>query len=154
MSDLVAELIPITVDSAVIPVHIVITILLIQLIRDEHEHAALRTFVGGADLICWDVALTELPRATRRAAWRDPGLGAGRLLTRAGDLVDGIALLPIDRALLLAAGSLDEPSLRALDAIHIATAIDVSPVDGFLTYDERQAASARLAGLRTVMPGV
>ena len=43
--------------------------------------------------------------------------------------------------------------LRALDAIHIASATDLSPLDGFLTYDERQAAAARLAGLRTLSPG-
>jgi hypothetical protein len=41
-----------------------------------------------------------------------------------------------------------------LDAIHVAAAIDLAPLDGFVTYDERQAAAARLAGLRTVSPGV
>src|SRR5438093_578326 len=42
---------------------------------------------------------------------------------------------------------------RALDAIHVAAAVDLSPLDAFVTYDERQAAAARLAGLRTVAPG-
>jgi hypothetical protein len=54
---------------------------------------------------------------------------------------------------LLAAGALAEPALRALDGIHIASATDLLPLDGFVTYDERQAAGARLAGLRTVSPG-
>jgi len=50
-------------------------------------------------------------------------------------------------------GAFAEPALRALDAIHIASATDLSPLDGFVTYDERQAAAARLAGLRTLSPG-
>lgn len=54
---------------------------------------------------------------------------------------------------MLAAGALAEPALRALDAIHVAAAIDLAPIDGFVTYDERQAAAARLAGLRTISPG-
>ena len=68
-------------------------------------------------------------------------------------MLDAVALLPLDRALLLAAGALAEPALRALDAIHVAAAIDAAPLDGFVSYDERQAAAARLAGLRTVSPG-
>lgn len=67
-------------------------------------------------------------------------------------MIDSLGLLPLDRALLLTAGALAEPGLRALDAIHVAAAVDLSPLDGFVTYDERQAAAARLAGLRTVRP--
>lgn len=50
-------------------------------------------------------------------------------------------------------GALEEPILRALDAIHLAAAIDVSPIDALVSYDERQSAAARLAGLHTVAPG-
>jgi predicted nucleic acid-binding protein len=53
----------------------------------------------------------------------------------------------------LAAGALAEPALRALDAIHVAAAVEASPLDAFVSYDVRQAAAARLAGLRTVHPG-
>ena len=67
--------------------------------------------------------------------------------------MDAVALLPVDRAILAAAGALEEPVLRALDAIHLAAAIDLSPIDAFVSYDERQSAAARLAGLRTVDPG-
>ena len=51
------------------------------------------------------------------------------------------------------AGALSEPMPRALDAIHVASAAALSPLDGFVSYDERQSAAARLAGLRTVAPG-
>jgi hypothetical protein len=40
-----------------------------------------------------------------------------------------------------------------LDAIHVAAAVDLSPLDAFVSYDERQSAAAWLAGLRTVQPG-
>jgi hypothetical protein len=35
----------------------------------------------------------------------------------------------------------------------VAAAADLSPLDAFVSYDERQAAAARLAGLRTITPG-
>jgi uncharacterized protein len=108
---------------------------LVKLVLDEPESPALRAFLVDADLVSCDLVLTEVPRAIRRA------------------VSDGVALLPLDRAVLVAAGALSEPALRALDAIHLAAAVDVLPLDGFLTYDARQAAAARLAGLRTMAPG-
>ncbi len=96
--------------------------------------------------------LTEIPRAVRRAAARDSGLPLDLLLRRTGELIEAVALSPLDRALLAGAGALAEPALRALDAIHVASAVGLDPA-AFVTYDERQAAAARLAGLRTVAPG-
>jgi predicted nucleic acid-binding protein len=127
---------------------------LVKLVRDEPESPALRTFLTGADLVSCELVLTEVPRAVRRAAAQDRRLGLDRLMARTGELVEAVALQPLDRALLLAAGALAEPTLRALDAIHVAAAVNLAPLDGFLTYDERQAAAARLAGLRTLSPGV
>jgi len=59
----------------------------------------------------------------------------------------------VPRAIRRAAAHDPAPALRALDAIHLAAAIDLSPIDAFVSYDERQGAAARLAGLRTVSPG-
>lgn len=126
---------------------------LVKLVRDEPESAALRRFFADADLVSCELVLTELPRAIRRAAAHDAGLPLDLLTERAGELLDAPALLPLDRALLEAAGAIAEPALRALDAVHVAAAADLSPLDAFVSYDERQAAAARLAGLRTVAPG-
>ena len=126
---------------------------LVKLVRDEPESGALRAFLAGADLVSSELVLTEVPRAIWRAVDRDPRLNVEQLTTRAGEIIDALGLLPLDRPVLLAAGALAEPALRALDAIHIASATDLLPLDGFVTYDERQAAAARLAGLRTVAPG-
>ena len=126
---------------------------LVKLVREEPESPALRAFLAEADIVTCELVLTELPRAIRRAVAHDPGLPLDLLVERAGELLDAVALLPLDRPLLLAAGALAEPALRTLDAIHVAAAVDVSPLDAFVSYDERQAAAARLAGLRTVQPG-
>jgi len=96
--------------------------------------------------------LTEVPRAVWRAAGRDSSLPLELLMVRAAEVIDTVALRPVDRGLLGAAGALSEPALRALDAIHVAAAASLMPLDAFVTYDERQAAAARLAGLRTVAP--
>ncbi len=125
---------------------------LVKLVRDEPESDALRAFLADADLVCCELVLTEIPRAIRRAVQHDPRL-LESLMARAGEILDAVALLPLDRAVLLAAGALAEPALRALDAIHIVAAMDLSPLDAFVSYDERQAAAARLAGIRTVAPG-
>lgn len=126
---------------------------LVKLVRAEPETDALRAFLANAEVLSSELVLTEVPRAIHRAAALDPSLTLAPLMTRAGELLDAVALLPVDRALLAAAGALAEPALRALDAIHLAAAIDVSPIDAFVSYDERQSATARLAGLHTVSPG-
>jgi predicted nucleic acid-binding protein len=125
---------------------------LVKIVSRERESAALLVFFDGADIVTSELALTEIPRAIRRAA--SGGEETTRtVLARAGELLDTVGLLAIERDTLIAAGAIAEPRLRALDAIHIATAIAASPIDAFVTYDERQGAAARLVGLRTVAPG-
>jgi len=126
---------------------------LVKLVRDEPESGALRAFLAGADIVACELVLAEVPRAVRRAASDDPRMPLDTLVARAGEVLDAVALLPADRGLLVAAGAIAEPSLRALDAVHVVAAAALSPLDAFVTYDERQAAAARLAGLRTVRPG-
>ncbi len=124
----------------------------VKLVVDEPESKTLRTFIAGADRVSCELVLTEVPRAIRRAAARDGRLPLDILIARAGQTIDSLALAPLDRGWLLAAGALSEPVLRALDAIHVAAAADLGPIDAFVTYDQRQAAAARLAGMRTMAP--
>ncbi len=62
------------------------------------------------------------------------------------DLVD---LVQVTDALLIQAGLLPGRSLRSLDAIHIASALEVG-ADSFLTADRKQGDAARAAGLGVV----
>jgi len=125
---------------------------LVKLVREEPESGALSAFLAGADLVSSELALAEVPRALRRAAAYDPSLPLDALIEQAVATLATIAMLPLDRDVLDAAGQLPEPALRALDAIHVAAALALSPLDAFVTYDERQSAAARLSGLRTVTP--
>ncbi|MGH2717499.1 MAG: type II toxin-antitoxin system VapC family toxin [Actinomycetota bacterium] len=122
-----------------------------KLVWDEPESRTLRAFLGDAVLLSCELAVTELARAVRRAAALDAS-PLGLLLARAGEVLEAVALMPLERPLLVAAGVLTDGHLRALDAIHIAAATELSPHDGFVSLDERQSASARLVGLRTYAP--
>jgi len=127
---------------------------LIKLLRREPETEALRAELTGVDLVSSELVLAEVPRALQRIAAANPQFSLGPARRRAGELIEALALSPVDRPLLLGAGALAEPTLRTLDAIHVAAALELGPVDGFVTYDARQAAAARLAGLRTISPRV
>ncbi|MBA2348453.1 MAG: type II toxin-antitoxin system VapC family toxin [Solirubrobacterales bacterium] len=126
---------------------------LVKLVRDEAESGALRSYLEGADLVSSAIVLAEVSRAVRRAATDDPRLPLELLLDRATAVLDAVARIPVDEPLLFSAGAIAEPGLRALDAIHVAAALSISPVDAFVSYDQRQSAAARLSGLRTVTPG-
>ena len=93
------------------------------------------------------LALTELPRALRRA-----GFGAV-VRRRAREVLARIALVDVDRRILAAAAALEPSALRTLDAIHLATALAVrEDLDAVVTYDRRLRAAAERAHLEVVAP--
>lgn len=127
---------------------------LVKAIREEEKGAdALQTYLQGVELVSSELVLTEVPRALRRRAAERPAFRLEPALQRAAEALEALSLRPVDDALLIGAGMLAEPDLRSLDAIHVVTALHLYPIDAFVTYDKRQAAVARLAGLRTVAPG-
>lgn len=84
-----------------------------------------------------------------------------RACTRYGDRyakdarawLEGVALLPLDDAVLDEATSLQPAGLRSLDALHLATALSVRDEIGvFITYDERLEAAAGDCGLKVERP--
>src|SRR5215211_1832604 len=126
---------------------------LVKTILKEEGADALNAHLAASELVSSELVLTEIPRALRRVAAIRTELSLQSLLRRAEAQTDLISLRPVEEALLIGAGMLAEPALRSLDAIHVATALHVYPIDAFVTYDKRQAAVARLVGLRTVAPG-
>lgn len=65
-----------------------------------------------------------------------------------------LAFVELDADLARIAGAVGGAGLRALDAIHVASALRLGPeIETFVTYDSRQATAARTAGLRVVAPG-
>lgn len=104
-------------------------------------------------MVASELVVAEVPRALRRAANEDHGADLDELLSKAAEVLDAVALQPLDHVVLAAAGALDLPTLRTLDAIHLVAAVSLSPLDAFVSYDQRQSAAARIAGLRTIAPG-
>jgi predicted nucleic acid-binding protein len=105
---------------------------LVKLVRDEPQSDALRNYLDDSDLVSCELALTETPRAIRYAAAHDPQLPLQTLIERTTELLEAVALLPLDRELLEAAGVLGEPALRSLDAIHITAATKIEELDAFV----------------------
>ena len=68
-------------------------------------------------------------------------------------LLAHVHLIRPDDVLLAAASRLEPPSLRALDAIHLATAMSLGhELAGMVAYDRRLAGAARHAGLTVWAP--
>lgn len=126
---------------------------LVKLVAEEPQTESLEAFVAGAELLSSELILAEVPRALRRIESERPGAELDPMLERADELLDAVTMAPVEPLLFEAAGEIPEPRLRTLDAVHVITAVYLEPIEVFVTYDVRQAASARLAGLRTVAPG-
>jgi uncharacterized protein len=98
--------------------------------------------------------VTEVPRAIRGRAAADPDVDLAEALGRAEVVLSRVALHPVSRIALWRAGRLFEPGLRSFDAVHLITALELRPIDAFVTYDQRQAKAAHRAGLPTYSPGM
>lgn len=125
----------------------------VKLVRQERH---------SADLVAWlnthnDVPLVssvlvevEVPRALRRSA--------PQALIGVPAAVGRLFRLEIDSTVRATAAAFAEPTLRSLDAIHLATAHVLanesgSPLTAFVTYDRRLLESAKVAGLPVASPG-
>jgi uncharacterized protein len=112
----------------------------------------MRIFIRGARLVSSELVMAEVPRALRAHAMEHPTFDLAMSLTKAAILFKEIVQYPVDHRVLRRAGMIFDPRLRALDGIHVATALDLRPIEAFVTYDERQAEATRKAGLPTVSP--
>lgn len=93
------------------------------------------------------IAMVEVPRAVAR---RGDAVHQGDIRRRVGRLT----LVAVDRTLAAVAAAVGPPGLRSLDAIHLASALELGPeLDAFLTYDRRLAIAARDLGLPVESPG-
>jgi predicted nucleic acid-binding protein len=121
---------------------------LVKLVVAEPESSALMEFLRSqSERVSSAVVLTEVPRALRRA-----GFGASER-RRAREVMARIALVDVDRRILVAAAALDPSTLRTLDAIHLATALAVrEDLATIVTYDRRLAAAAERAHLEVSVP--
>ena len=114
-----------------------------KLVVEEAETAALRMRVSGERLATSRLAVVEVTKAVGRA---NPTADPQPILNR-------LAFVELDSDLARLAGTTGGFGLRALDAIHVASALRLGrEVDTFVTYDDRQAAAASALGLPTEAP--
>ena len=120
----------------------------VKLIQGEPETPALQRFLTehpDARLVSSALLVVETRRAILRQA---PGQ-----LARADLLLTRIDQVEITRAAVEAASRLPDPSLRSLDAIHLATALQLGrDREALVTYDSRLAEAAERQQLPVVRP--
>lgn len=121
---------------------------LVKLVVPEPESAALR-----AELARWErhvasaLVRVEVVRACARVDTKARKI--------AEEVVCALDLIAVDDDLLERAARLDPPSLRSLDAIHVASALLVSDALGVvIAYDARLTQAMTAVGLRTAAPGL
>jgi predicted nucleic acid-binding protein len=112
----------------------------------EAETAALRTALEKRRrLYTSRLAVVEVTRAAMLA---DPRTG----FQNSSRLLETCELVDVDEDVVGRARTLVDERLRALDAIHLASALLVKP-DELIAYDRRLVEAADRAGLATSSPG-
>ena len=125
----------------------------VKLVVEEAGSAALRSWLedggeGGVapEVVSSDLLRTELLRATRQ--------GAPDQIARARSVLEAVPLLTLPSSVFDRAALLEPAGLRSLDAIHLASALDLGDdLEGIVTYDSRLGDGVRALGYRVVAPG-
>lgn len=127
--------VPVYVDSSA----------LAKLIVLEPETQALSEHLRNRRLTTSELAVVEVARVEKLA---EPGRMTGA--TARGVLAEA-DLVPLGRAVLARAAELTSRRVRSLDAIHLATALEIEP-DEFVAYDRRLLEAAEASGLTVASP--
>lgn len=117
----------------------------VKLLLVEDESLALRAYIGDQDWASSALMRTELIRAIARV---DPSV-----VPRALDMLVQPYLLAVDTRVLDTAARLPPLSLRSLDAIHLASALELrDELTAFVAYDDRLLAAASALGMTVASP--
>lgn len=125
----------------------------VKLVRQEACTADLVSWLndhGDAPLVSSALVEVEVPRALRRSA--------PQALIGVPAAVGRLFRLEIDSTVRATAAAFADPTLRSLDAIHLATAQVLINEAGaalvaFVTYDRRLLEAAKATGLPVASPG-
>lgn len=120
---------------------------LIKTIIQEPESRSLMRWLDAKDeLVACELVRMEAVRAVRLS---DPNA-----VPRARRAIATLTLIRLDDALYDAAADLQPPSLRSLDAVHLAAALSLGrDLAGVVTYDTRMADAARALDVLVEAPG-
>jgi len=118
---------------------------IVKLVIDEEGSAELRAAIADASLVTSRIAVVEVGKAIARV---DPAADPHATL-------EAFAFVELDEELSWSAAGTGRAVLRALDAIHVASAVLLGEeISAFITYDGRQSDAATEVGLRVLSPGV
>ena len=119
---------------------------IVKLAVAEPESAALRRYLRRRNVM----VSSALARAEVARALLPLGPTA---IQRGHEVLNRIEILRLDDRILRAAGSLLPVGLRTLDAVHLASALQIgSDLARVITYDDRMAAAAAGLGMSVVAP--
>ncbi len=119
---------------------------IVRIVADEPGRAATVAFLREHDTRVTSVlSAVEVPRAVARKRV-DAALAASVFL-------EDLVIVALDRTIVSRAAGLAPPGLRTLDAIHLATALELGrELAAFVTYDTRMGDAARSMGLPVAAP--
>ncbi len=116
-------------------------------VREPESPALLGVLREHRERVSSALALTEVPRALRRAGFGGPEH------RRAQAVLGAVALVETDRRILRTAATLEPPMLRTLDAIHLATVLALGDeLAALVTYARRLTEAARRAHVHVLAP--
>lgn len=118
----------------------------VKLVHEEPESGDLESWLSRDEhpLVTSVLTEIEIERALRRS---DP-----EALPLVSEIISGLYRFDIDVAVRQAAARFAESTLRTLDAVHLATALEFG-VDSFVCYDRRLLAAATAQGVPVITPG-
>ncbi len=121
---------------------------LMKLVREEVETAALGAWISAqpeVPVVTSELGRVEVLRAARRVG--------GQALTEARAVIGDVDLIVLDRTVQDLACDFGEPTLRSLDALHLASAVLLrKDLTAFVAYDGWLLAAAQSTGLPTAAP--
>jgi predicted nucleic acid-binding protein len=118
---------------------------IVKLVHHERESSALFALLDD-DLEACTSAMSEI-EVTRTL------MRLGVSTADGDDALRGFYVIGIDAAIRARAARLGPRTVRSLDAIHLATALEVGADVRLVTYDDRLAEAARAQGVMVVQPG-
>jgi len=119
----------------------------VKLFLREAESAALVRAVGDRIVATSAISSVEIVRAIRVASASDD------VECDLDDVLGGCTIVGVEEDVVRSATALAGPGLRALDAVHLASALHVG-ARAMVVYDRQLARAARSAGLSAESPGV
>lgn len=126
--------------------HYLDTSAFLKLLVYEAHSKAMADDVDGCDLWSSTLLAVEAHRSALRL-----GVPADEV----NGLLNQVSLVLPAASTFLAAQTIGTAELRTLDALHLATAIEIGPeLESILTYDKRLARAATAVGLVVTAPGL